>query len=175
MLFPSFITPRLILRQFTSDDWADVYAYTSNSDVMTYIPEGCFTQAQAHAFVEYHSGEEARALALVLRAEQKLIGHISFHPWFAHETYEIGWVLHPDYQGQGYATEAAQALLEYGFKTLHLHRIIATCQPENPASYRIMEKLGMRCEAHFRQCIYRGDGLWWDEFFYAILHDEYKK
>ncbi len=82
-------------------------------------------------------------------------------------------MLHRDHHGQGYATEAARALLGYGFEELDLHRIIATCQPENPASYRVMEKLGMRREGHFRQCIDRGQGVWWDEYFYALLKDEW--
>ena len=65
------------------------------------------------------------------------------------------------------------ALLKHGFESLHLHRIIATCQPENAPSYRVMEKLGMRREGHFRQCFYRGEDHWWDEYFYAILEDEW--
>ena len=69
--------------------------------------------------------------------------------------------------------EAAHALLGYGFATLGLHRVIATCQPENVASWRVMEKLGMRREAHVRQCIPRDDGTWWDEYVYAILKAEW--
>ena len=53
------------------------------------------------------------------------------------------------------------------------HRVIATCQPENPASYRVMEKIGMHREGHFRKFIYRGENLWWDELFYAILDEEW--
>jgi RimJ/RimL family protein N-acetyltransferase len=98
-----------------------------------------------------------------------------FHPWFEQRTYEIGWTIHPAYQRQGYATEAAAALLHYGFAEMKLHRIIATCQPENVASYRVMEKIGMRREGHFQQCIYRGDDQWWDEYFYAMLAQEWFK
>jgi ribosomal-protein-alanine N-acetyltransferase len=67
------------------------------------------------------------------------------------------------------------ALLDYGFTVLQLHRVIATCQPENPPSYRVMEKIGMRREGLFQKCIYRGDDQWWDECFYAILEDEWSK
>ena len=81
--------------------------------------------------------------------------------------------MHPISQGKGYATEAANALLWYGFETLQAHRIIATCQPENPASYRVMEKIGMNREGHFRKCNYRGQNIWWDEYFYAILDEEW--
>ncbi len=63
-----------------------------------------------------------------------------FHQYFGEHTYEIGWVFNPDYYNKGYASEAAQALLNYGFKDMQLHRIIATCQPQNIASYKVMEK-----------------------------------
>lgn len=111
---------------------------------------------------------------MVRQADGALVGHIMFHPWYAPRTYEIGWAFHPVYHGQGYASEAAQALLDYGFRTMDLHRVIATCQPENPASARVMEKIGMRREGFFRQCIYRGADEWWDEWFYAILHHEWR-
>ena len=97
-----------------------------------------------------------------------------FRSWVAPATYEIGWVIHPDHQRCGYASEAARAGLAYAFESRHAHRVIATCQPENTASYRVMEKIGMRREAHFRQCIHRGDDVWWDEYFYAILRDEWQ-
>ena len=102
-----------------------------------------------------------------------MIGHIPFFPWFTDNTYEIGWVFAPHAQGQGYATEAAFALLDDGFRTRRIHRVMATCQPENRASWRVMEKLGMRREAHFVQGLPRPDGTWWDEYMYAILREEW--
>ena len=135
------------------------------------------TEADTRLFVQKQLGDEVTAYALMLRDAENLIGHMVFHPWFAPRTYEIGWVLHPDYHRRGYASEAALALLRYGFTALNLHRIIATCQPENPASYGVMEKIGMRREGHFRQCIYQGihEGKeeWWDEYFYALLAEEW--
>jgi ribosomal-protein-alanine N-acetyltransferase len=168
-------TPRLLLRQFQVDDWQDVLAYTSDSEVMAYIPTGVMSEEQAREFVAYSAGDEAEDFAVLLKRANHLIGHISFHPWFAPRTYEIGWVFNSAYHGQGYATEAARAMMRYGFDVLKIHRLIATCQPENPASYRVMEKLGMRREGHFRKCIYRGDDHWWDEYFYALLEEEWVK
>jgi ribosomal-protein-alanine N-acetyltransferase len=173
MLLPTIATPRLLIRPFEPDDWPQVLAYTSDPSTMTYIPEGLFTADKAQAFVAENTSEQAEAYAIVPIGEQHVIGHMIFHPWFAPRTYEIGWVLHKDYHGRGYATEAATALLKYGFESMQLHRVIATCQPENIPSYRVMEKLGMRREAFFRKCIYRGEGPWWDEYFYAILEDEW--
>lgn len=166
-------TERLIIRHFEPRDWEEVYRYTAMPDVMTYIPEGTFTEIQAKEFVQENGGEQSAAYATVLAHSQEVIGHIIFHPWFAERTYEIGWVFHPAYHGRGYATEAARAVLAYGFESLRLHRIIATCQPENVASYRVMEKLGMRQEGFFRKCIYLGEDAWWDEYFYAMLEEEW--
>jgi len=166
-------TPRLRVRSFQCNDWPAVYEYTSDPAVLVYIPEGLLTPDQAKAFVADNIGEHACAVAVLLKTADRIIGHLVFHPWFAPQTYEIGWVFHRAYHGQGYATEAAVALLRYGFEVLHLHRIIATCQPENVASWRVMEKLGMRREAHFRKCIRRPENRWWDEYFYALLAEEW--
>lgn len=173
MMFPTVATQRLLIRRFEPDDWSQVLEYTSDPSVMTYIPEGLFTVEKAQVFVAENSSEQAEAYAIIRLEEQDLIGHMIFHPWFAPRTYEIGWVLHKAYHGRGYVTEAAIALLRYGFESLQLHRVIATCQPENIPSYRVMEKLGMRREAFFRQCIYKGEDRWWDEYFYAMLEDEW--
>ncbi len=168
-------TQRLRIRQFMLDDWQAVHAYTSDADLMTYMLDlgGALTEEQTRAFVTENLGEDARAFAIVLKPAQQLIGHILFHPWFAPRTYELGWALHRPYHGQGYTTEAAAALLKYGFETLALHRVIATCQPENAASWRVMEKLGMRREAHFRKCFEVDATTWLDEYLYAILEEDW--
>jgi [ribosomal protein S5]-alanine N-acetyltransferase len=166
-------TERLRIRHFTADDWHAVHAYTSDARVMTYVPEGAMTEEQTKQFIAECMTDEARTYAVELQAEGHLIGHVGFHPWYAPRIYEIGWVIHPQYHGRGYATEAAAALLRYGFESLSVHRVIATCQPENPASWRVMEKLGMQREGHLRKCIYRDETTWWDEYFYAILEEEW--
>jgi [ribosomal protein S5]-alanine N-acetyltransferase len=173
MIVSPIETQRLWIRQFERDDWQDVADYASDAEVTTYLPEGRRTVEQTKAFVTENLGEPATAFAVVLKAERRLIGHMPFHPWFAPRTFEIGWVLNKRYHERGFATEAAAALLDYGFEALTLHRVIATCQPENVASYRVMEKIGMRREGHFRKCIDRGDATWWDEYFYAILEEEW--
>lgn len=173
MLTSPIETERLRIRRFTRDDWPAVHEYTSDAQVMFYLPEGQMSEEQIRKFVTENAGDQAQAHAVVHRVEDRLIGHIIFHPWFAERIYEIGWVFHPRYHGQGYATEAAAALLRYGFESLGVHRVIATCQPENVASWRVMEKLGMQREGHLRKCIYRDENTWWDEYFYAILEEEW--
>jgi ribosomal-protein-alanine N-acetyltransferase len=173
MLINPIEAERLRIRRLTADDWQDVHAFTSDAATMTYRPEGQMTPEQTQAYIAEHLGEEPRAYAVDLLAENRLIGLMDFHLWYGPRTFEIGWVINPRYQGQGFATEAAAALLRYGFETLQLHRIIATCQPENPASYRVMEKIGMRREGHFRKCHLHDETTWWDEYFYALLAEEW--
>jgi [ribosomal protein S5]-alanine N-acetyltransferase len=175
MLLDFIATDRLHIRPFQANDWPTIYAYLSDPGVTAWLPEGLLDQAQTQAFVAENQGGETKAYAVVLPDEKRLIGHMVYHLWFAPRTYELGWVFHPAYQGRGYATEGALALMRHSFETLNAHRVIATCQPENIASWRVMEKLGMRREGHFRQCIYRSETLWWDEYFYALLAEEWRQ
>jgi RimJ/RimL family protein N-acetyltransferase len=166
------LTDRLTIRKFEHGDWAALLEYASDAEVMAYIPGGVLDEEGAKRFVQTNAGEDAKNYAVVLKENEKLIGHIVFHPYFGGHTYEIGWVFHREFHGRGYATEAAAAFLQYGFGQLNLHRIIATCQPENVPSWRVMEKIGMRREGFFRKCIPHRDG-WWDEYYYAILREEW--
>ncbi len=165
-------TPRLLLRPLAPDDWRAVHAYASDAAVMRYVPGGAMSEEQVRAFVGANEGGEAK-VAIVLKAEGRLIGHLPFHPWYAPRIFEIGWVFDPRYHGQGFATEAAAALLRHGFEALGVHRIVATCQPENVASWRVMEKVGMRREGHLRKCIQVDEATWWDEYFYALLEEDW--
>ena len=104
---------------------------------------------------------------------ETLIGEVSLI-WRSAEARqgELGWIFHPDFHGRGYATEATNALLDLGFGPADLHRIYARCDARNEPSWRLMERLGMRREAHFRQHgLFKG--AWDEEFYYAILRDEW--
>ena len=85
----------------------------------------------------------------------------------------IGYELNPEYWAHGYATEAAWTMLSYGFERLGLHRIWAECNADNTASAHVLEKVGMRREAHFRE---RDSvkGRWWDSLIYAMLDHEWR-
>ena len=162
-------TQRLIIRAFDSADKADVIGYMSDPDVTHFLSEGTLDESGVEHFILNTN----QAFAIEHSASEKVIGHIEFYPWFGDHTYEMGWVLNPQFQGLGIALEAAQATLSYGFLTLGIHRVVATAQPENPASYKLMEKLGMVREGHFRQCIPKENGVWWDEYFYSILRSDF--
>jgi RimJ/RimL family protein N-acetyltransferase len=166
-------TPRLVLRPITLTDWPQIHRYMSDPMVTRWLPEGPLDEAQTQAFAHKNTGRSARAVAVIERQSGQLVGHMPFHKWLGRATHEIGWAISSSHQGRGYATEAAGALLDFAFSTLGCHRLVATCQPENVASWRVMEKLGMRREAHFRQGLYQKSGEWWDEYFYALLADEH--
>jgi RimJ/RimL family protein N-acetyltransferase len=170
--FAPIETKRLILRRFAPDDWRAVHRYMSDPHVTAFLPEGVMSPARARAYA-VRNAKKPQAVALTEKTSGELIGHMPFHPWFGPATWEVGWALARDRQGLGYATEAASALLRYAFGALGCHRVIATCQPENSASWRVAEKLHMRREAHFRSCLAQPDGTWWDEYFYAILAEEF--
>ncbi|MCG7584861.1 GNAT family N-acetyltransferase [Photobacterium sp. OFAV2-7] len=166
-------TSRLQIRNFGSADYQSVLEYMTDEVTTHFLGEGRLSANQVIDFLASNSGASPKAYPIIEKSSQVLIGHIEFYPWFGDHTYEIGWVINPKFQGQGYGYEAAKAILEHGFTQLHIHRVIATCQPENPASYRLMEKLGMVREGYFRQCIPKGNDVWWDEYFYSILKSDY--
>jgi ribosomal-protein-alanine N-acetyltransferase len=173
-------TERLTVRSFEAEDWTALLAYMSQSEVVRYLPEEPFAEMQARQFInkvveaERDGDDLPEKMAVILKSSGSLIGHLVFEVYNRrYRTWEIGWVFHPAYHGQGYATEASEALLSHGFESLNLHRVIATCDPRNSASYRIMEKLGMRREAHFKKDVFL-HGQWADEYFYAILKEEWQ-
>ncbi len=166
-------TNRLILQPVSPEDANEIYAILSDSSTMYFFVEGTYTLDQITNIIEEDQHKNFH-YAVFLQESNKLIGKLTFHPWFMKDTYEIGWIFNKNYTNQGFCTEATKAMLDYGFKKLHLHRIVATCQPENIASKRICEKLNMRLEGHFKKCIYYKDGIWWDELFYSILEEEYR-
>lgn len=87
---------------------------------------------------------------------------------------EIGWCLTPEHEGRGYATEAVADLLAIAFDGLGIRRVIAKCFADNEPSWRLMERIGMRREAHnVRDCLHR-DGSWRDNLTYALLADEWR-
>lgn len=167
-------TNRLIVRNFECEDWQALHEYTSDVNVMKYIPEGVFTEEIAKDFVKKNMDDKAKKFPVILADEGNLIGHIVFHEYFGEHTYEIGWVFNPKFHNKGYASEAASAVLHFGFEEMGLHRIIATCQPQNIPSFRVMEKIGMRREGYFKKCIPHGNE-WWDEYYYAILREEWNR
>lgn len=162
-------TERLLITRYDKKYLDDLCLFLLDEKQMHYIPEHFRDRDSVSKFMEE---SQDKFYLVVLKKEDKVIGHLSFEPFFSDHSYEIGWVFNQAYTKCGYAYEAAYALLNYGFSVLNVHRVIATAQPENTASWVLMEKLNMRREAHFKKCIPYHD-TWWDEYYYAILESEW--
>ena len=174
-------TARLDLRPFTPGDFEDLYAYHSRPDVARYLLWEERDRAQAREALERKTRQsalddegQALVLAVVWPQVGRVVGEVNLE-WRSrqHRQGEIGFVFNPDYHGNGLATEAAEAMLRLGFDDLGLHRVFGRCDARNLASARVMERLGMRREAHFvHNEIFKGE--WGEELVYAMLDQEWK-
>jgi RimJ/RimL family protein N-acetyltransferase len=112
-------------------------------------------------------------LAVVLKSSNQLIGNCGVRMEKADDLEaNIGYELNPQYWNFGYATEAAHAIVDFGFQHFGIHRIWADLVADNVGSVHVLEKLGMRLEGHLREKAYF-KGRWWDALIYAILTDEW--
>ncbi|MGV0101889.1 GNAT family N-acetyltransferase [Nostoc sp. DSM 114160] len=173
-------TPRLLMRDFVETDWQAVFAYQSDPLYLRYSYWTQRTQKDVCEFIQIfidRQKEQPRTkfqLTVVLKEENRLIGNCGIRvndPEMREAN--IGYELNTQYWGQGYATEAAQAILKFGFEELRMHRIWSWCISENVASVKVLEKIGMRREGHLREKELI-KGRWYDNFLYAILDHEWK-
>jgi ribosomal-protein-alanine N-acetyltransferase len=151
-------TPRLLLRSFSEGDLDAMSALMANTDFMRFSL-GVFSREQTTAFLAKVRTRDREGLpsqfAVVLRAQERLIGYCGFFSQIVDEIeeIEIGYRLHPDHWGQGIATEAARAVRDHGFGYLKLPRLISLIHPDNLASQRVAEKNGMKPD---RKTVFRG-------------------
>ena len=171
-------TDRLLLRRFADGDVSDVVHFLSHPSVARATPEIEASETGVRKYIEtqnaYSPFEQDKCfdLAIERTADGKVIGLLTLITR-EHEQGELGYALGVDFRGQGYATEAARALVDYAFYELKLHRIQATTSSANPESYRVMERLGMRREGQMREATFR-DGAWFDALIYGILAREWR-
>jgi len=173
-------TDRLTLRPFAAGDLDDLYAYLSSADVVQYMYWQARDREQTGEALQTRIGQDRLddehdylALAVVQRETGRVAGEVILK-WVSreHRQGEVGFAFNPDHHGRGYAAEAATAMLGLAFGVLGLHRVVGRCDPRNLASARVLERLGMRLEAHFvHNEIFKGE--WGDELYYALLEDEW--
>ena len=157
-------TERLIIRNYQQTDLEDIHEYGSDPEVVKYVPFGPNTYEDSQNFLNRAINKQKEKPridyggAVVLKSEDKLIGGCRITKVSENEG-NLGYALNRHYWGKEYATEAAKATVEFGFKKLGVYRIYADCHPDNVRSIRVLEKVGMTLEGTRRE--------------YRIMHGEY--
>jgi RimJ/RimL family protein N-acetyltransferase len=171
-------TNKLVLRAFSSADAQDLYEYLSYERVYRFEPGAPIDLNRAQKMADELCASP-NFWAVELESQRKLIGQLYFQqikPLHL-QTWELGYILSPAYQRQGYASEAVGALLNYAFSTVNIHRVVAHCNPQNLASWKLLEKLGFQREGLLRQNIFfrlddAGEPVWTDSYVYALLEKD---
>jgi RimJ/RimL family protein N-acetyltransferase len=174
-------TERLLLRAATPDDWEASWRYRSLPEVGEWITQA-FTDPVV--FEQWFTDPDRIDRKVMIEHDGQVVGELMVrreNAWSQYEVaeaaadaqVELGWILHPDAAGRGFATEAVRAAIERCFTHLGVHRIVANCFADNEASWRLMERVGMRREAHTRRDSLHRSGRWLDGYGYALLADEF--
>jgi len=170
------VTERLIIRRFKTEDSQDLFDYLSDAQVVKFEPYEVFSKEQAIEEAKNRTNNES-FYAVCLRENNKLIGNLYLNQEDNNE-FELGYVFNRHYQGFGYATESASALISYAFSSLDARRIISMCNPLNSSSWKLLERLHMRKVDHLIKNIYfkkdeNNEPIWVDTFIYAIVKEEW--
>lgn len=176
---PFAVTDRLVLRRLTGDDAERLAAYRSDSDVARYqswdppypveAARSLIASMSATAF-----GQPGEWLQVGVEHDGRLVGDVAVHV-HADDPRQttVGFTLAPDAQGRGFASEAVRAVLSSLFEQHDVHRVVADCDTRNMRSAALLERVGMRREAHHRQSAWV-KGEWTDEYVYAVLAEEWR-
>jgi RimJ/RimL family protein N-acetyltransferase len=173
-------TERLTLRPFVEDDIDAMHAMRSSPEVVLYLYEEPFSPEQTRdllirkmAVSAWAREDDWFSVAVVERTSGTMVGDLALH-WVSERdrTAEVGFVFDPRHQGKGFATEAAGAVVEWAFTTAGMHRVTGRTEARNAASARVLEKLGMRLEAHFVENEWVKNE-WQSELVYSVLDREW--
>jgi len=171
-------TPRLILREFTDQDCSAVLAYQSDPRYLQYYEWTERKPQEVQEFVQRFINQQKEQprykfqLAVTLRSNRQLIGNCGIRMAYADaRVADIGYELAPEHWGQGYATEAARAIVEFGFTQLRVQRIWSWCIADNVASAHVLQKLGLKLEGRLREKEFF-KGRSWDVLTFGVLASE---
>jgi len=175
-------TARLTLRPFAETDLGTLFAIQSDPEVVRWLYVDVRDRGEVMAALQRRITSTVVAAegdSLYLAADRQDTGELVAElvlSWVSrdHATGELGFTVHPAHQGQGYATEGGEAMLQLAFEGLGLHRVIGRMEARNVRSARVMEKLGMRREAHLIENEWV-KGEWQSELDYAILEQEWRE
>lgn len=167
------VTDRLILRAFRESDYDDLYEFLSQlaDNEFEGYPGITYENGREHLAYRVNSEE---FYAIELKESKKVIGNI-YYGNRDFESKEVGYIVNKNYQRNGYASEALRAVIENAFKE-GIHRVFAECDPRNECSWKLLEKIGMDREAHFKQNVFfhrdeNGNPKWKDTYVYAVLQN----
>lgn len=171
-------TNRLVLRGFVPEDWDALWEYLSQEETVRFEPYEVFSQEEAKREAAARA-ENPDFWAVCLQSTGRLIGNLYLSPG-EFDCWELGYVFHSGFLGQGYATEAARALVDDAFQNRGAHRVTALCDPLNRASWKLLERLSLRREGTLLQNVWfcrdeKGNPLWKDTYAYAVLKEEWQK
>lgn len=173
-------TVRLLLRDFVESDWEAVLAYQQDPLYLRYYEWTSRTREEVRAFMKRFLDQQIQVprikfqFAVTLKSSGQLIGNCGIRRDSpeAREA-DMGYELDPKHWRKGYATEAAGAVLDFGFSSMDLQRVTAWCIADNVASARVLEKIGMKLEKRMRHHQYF-KGRWWDTLWYAISDEDWQ-
>jgi RimJ/RimL family protein N-acetyltransferase len=171
-------TERLVLRELSLDDLPAIQLFAADPEVVKYHIWGPNTEDDTRAFLspaiaaQKESPRLAYEFAIIDKATDTLIGGCGIRSKNPESRIgDLGYTLQRDFWGKGLATETARRLVSFGFDDLNLHRIWATCDPENIASARVLEKVGFKKEGHMREDTFC-KGKWRDSLLFAVLETD---
>lgn len=170
---------RLVLRELLETDAPAANRYERDHDTMRYMSSDVLTLDGSLASIRRGLGSLSEVPRTVFDLAITLDGVFVGRAGFAvrsveHRNGELWWVVDPDHQGRGIASEAAGAFLDFAFTEAGLHRMYADMDPRNHASIRVADKLGMQCEGRLRET-YWLKGEWCDSLVYAVLADAWRR
>jgi RimJ/RimL family protein N-acetyltransferase len=177
---PEIVTDRLLLTPLSVDDSQALFAYRSLPEVCRYQSWMPSRLQDAIDFigrlqaVEFDSPATWFQFGIRSRVSGQLIGDFGVYFLEDGRQVEIGFTVAPAHQGVGYASEAVTHVLDYLFGELHKHRVTASVDPRNEASIRLLERVGMQREAHFRESLFL-NGEWVDDLVFALLESEWRR
>jgi len=175
--FPEFETERLRFRKIYVSDAKEIFLIRSNDNVMRFmdVPRHhsiSDSEKLIETAEESYKNETGMNWAIIEKHSQSFIGYIGFIRIFSeHCRAEIGYVLKPEYWGKGYMYETINRMARFGFENMKLHSIEANVNPLNERSKKVLERVGFKKEAHFREN-YLFNGEFLDSIIYSLLEKD---
>lgn len=174
------MTKRLVLRELRAEDWVDARALDTDSEVVRFQSNDVLDEAGTKAYLARNIASAAQSprrvydFAITRPGEDRYLGRAGLDVTRPEHREAMVWFqLRRDLWGQGLVTEALSAVLDFAFREVKVHRCFGDCDPRNLGSARVMEKVGMKREAHLRENWWL-KGEWCDSWIYGVLEDEWR-